>query len=525
MSPSPSPEKGGDSDLHKVLDHHGLRLGEDNFVEWNPDEKQHPRNWPLFKKTYNVFLVCFFEFWMTAISSSGTAASETGREEYHLSRTVGYLMFTSLYLFGQATGSVCCSPISETFGRRNVYMASIAVYCAFNAIIAAVPSSIAVCFGRFITGAASAIPATVAFGSFDDMFKSETRIWIVYIYTLFGNCGLVLGPIYSAYVSTYAGWRWVFYISTIVSGFGIFASYFLNESRTGYLLELKVKEIHQETSTSSLKVPHKEKITLRSFLQTSLFRPLLFLVSEPMVFSCAVLMAISFSLIYGLTEGITVVYSSPPFSFSESTTSSLPFLALLVGLVVDILPRFYEQRKFSRYRAQHRPLLPETKIDSLALAAPALAIGLWLFAWTVPPLVTNVHWIASMVGLAFVGFATNDLSYLLFGYLTDSYGQYAASACAALSLSRTLMAGIFPLFTETMYEGLGANKATTVFACVATVFCATPVVVIRYGERVRRMSPWARGSVEKGDEGEGEGGGEEGAGGEAEGKTEDSGEV
>ena len=71
MSPSPSPEKGGDSDLHKVLDHHGLRLGEDNFVEWNPDEKQHPRNWPLFKKTYNVFLVCFFEFWMTAISSSG----------------------------------------------------------------------------------------------------------------------------------------------------------------------------------------------------------------------------------------------------------------------------------------------------------------------------------------------------------------------------------------------------------------------------------------------------------------------
>ena len=91
-------------------------------------------------------------------------------------------------------------------------MASIAVYCAFNAIIAAVPSSIAVCFGRFITGAASAIPATVAFGSFDDMFKSETRIWIVYIYTLFGNCGLVLGPIYSAYVSTYAGW----YVSSLI---------------------------------------------------------------------------------------------------------------------------------------------------------------------------------------------------------------------------------------------------------------------------------------------------------------------
>ena len=59
------------TDVYKHLDDHGLRLAENDYVDWRPDDKQHPRNWCTGKKTYNVFLLCFFEFWMTAISSSG----------------------------------------------------------------------------------------------------------------------------------------------------------------------------------------------------------------------------------------------------------------------------------------------------------------------------------------------------------------------------------------------------------------------------------------------------------------------
>ena len=368
-------------------------------------------------------------------------------------------------------------------------MVSIAIYCAFCAVIAAVPSAIAVCFGRFITGAASAIPATVAFGSFEDMHESQTRIWIVYIYALAGNMGLVLGPVYSAYVSTMVGWRWVFYISTIVSGAGIIASCFLHESRTGYLLELKVKEVKKDLGKVSLRVPEKKHITFQRFVQESLFRPLQFLVTEPIVLCCAVLMTISFSLIYGLTEGLTVVYTE--FGFSKSTTSSLSFLPILIGLLLNVLPRIYDQKKFIRYRRDNMPLRPETKVASLVTACPALAIGLWLFAWTIPPRVPHVHWIVSMLGLVLVGYATNDLSYILFGYLTDSYGPYAASACSALSLSRTIMAAIFPLFTYAMYTELGGNVSTSIFAAIATVFCVIPIVFLRYGSKVRKISRFA----------------------------------
>ena len=53
---------------------------------------------------------------------------------------------------------------------------------------------------------AAAIPATVAFGNFEDMFDAEMRIWIVYGYTLAGMVGLAMGPIFSSYITEVAGW-------------------------------------------------------------------------------------------------------------------------------------------------------------------------------------------------------------------------------------------------------------------------------------------------------------------------------
>ncbi|KAG9571999.1 MFS general substrate transporter, partial [Aureobasidium melanogenum] len=229
--------------------------------------------------------------------------------------------------------------------------------------------------------------------------------------------------------------------------------------------------------------------SFKSFVRDSLFRPLKFLVTEPIVFFCSALCAIAFGLIYGLTEGLTVAYTNPPFSrtFSQ-TSSSLSFIAILIGILLDVLPRFYDDYLFKKFRKQKRRLLPETKITSFALACPALAIGLWIFAWTIPPRVTDVHWVVSMVGLAFVGFATADLSYVLFGYCTDTYGPMAASAVSSLSTCRTIAASVFPLFAYQMFSGLGANVAASILAAVATIFAFTPILFLKYGHTLRRKS-------------------------------------
>lgn len=352
-------------------------------------------------------------------------------EEYGISRTLAYFAFVTVYLLGQTIGGIVCAPISETFGRLTLYIVASFLFCGFSAVVAVIPSVIAVYIGRFFQGVAAAIPATVAFGNLEDMFEAQERIWVVYGYTVAGFIGLSLGPVYSAFITDVCGWRWVFYIATIVAGISAALSFGVKESKATQLLDDKAKAIQKETGRTDFHTATTQNnndnnnkaigrgFSIKVFVQ-ELVRPLKFLVTEPIVTFCAALCAIAFGLIYGLTEGLMVAYTIPPFdqTFTE-TSSSLAFVAILVGTLLDVLPRFYNDRLLRRLRGQHRRVLPESKIRSLTITCPLLAVGLWIFAWTVPPRVTTVPWPVSMVDLVLIGTAATDF-YVLFGYVTAS---------------------------------------------------------------------------------------------------------
>jgi len=132
----------------------------------------------------------------------------------------------------------------------------------------------------------------------------------------------------------------------------------------------------------------------------------------------------------------------------------------------------------------------------LVLAAPALAIGLIWFSWTIPPIVQNVHWLVPTAALALVGFAVNEMAYTLAAYLTDAYLLYAASAFCGLAFVRALVSGLMPLVAQQMYPALGANYAGTVVGGFAALFCLAPWVSLKYGKMLREKSPFAKHSLE-----------------------------
>jgi hypothetical protein len=131
-----------------------------------------------------------------------------------------------------------------------------------------------------------------------------------------------------------------------------------------------------------------------------------------------------------------------------------------------------------------------------AFAAPALALGLIWFAWTIPPLVQQLHWIVPTIALVFVGFAVNEMAYTLSGYLADSYLLYSASAFAGLAFVRAILSGLTPLVAHEMYGRLGANIAGSIVAGMAGLFCIVPWVFFRYSKRLRARSRFAGFSLE-----------------------------
>ncbi|KAF2087666.1 MFS multidrug transporter [Saccharata proteae CBS 121410] len=483
--------------LQDFLDEHGLKVGSDRYVRWQPSSVHHPRNWQWQRKCFDIGLIMFLEMFMSCTSTVGTAVSARAHLEYGIGETLGNFVFTSIYLLGEAIGGMLLPPISETFGRKSIYAFATLLHCAFDVVIAAVPSSAngalaSVIIGRLLSGIAGSTPATVAPGSLEDIYSPAHRVWGVFAWTTASNVGVLLGPIYSSYIVARLGWRWVFWIAAIVNGITFFFSLALRESRTTLLLQQKLVHLIEKTGDKTLRIQNPDEIlSFRNFFQDTLFRPTRLLFTEPIVMLCSALNAISFAMIYGLTEALTVVYEQ--FGF-DAKTSSLAFIPITIGLFICIPARILDDRRLCRLTKAQVDITPEAKIRSFAFAVPALAIGLWAFAWTIPPIV-HIHWIVSMLALVPVGFAINDLDTVLCGYLADSYCLYAASAFSALSLLRSVLAAAFPLFAGTMYRGLGSNAAASIFAAIATLFCVSPFVLLRYGKKLRERSEFAQYSM------------------------------
>lgn len=77
-------------------------------------------------------------------------------------------------------------------------------------------------------------------------------------------------------------------------------------------------------------------------------------------------------------------------------------------------------------------------------------------------------------------------------YLTDAYEIYAASAIAACSCSRSLLAVVLPFASAPMFARLGIAGACSLLGGLSVLMCAIPFVFIWKGERLREASGFCR---------------------------------
>ncbi|KAE8378046.1 major facilitator superfamily domain-containing protein [Aspergillus bertholletiae] len=443
------------------LSEHHLELTPDGrYIRWHRGNPNHPRNWTVARKCFDTGLICLLDF--------------------------------ILFLLGQVIGTIVLPPWSETFGRKRLYLISSTLSSACCVVVGVPHSLAAVIIGRGGTGMLAAIPYTVGGGSVEDMWSSQPRIWVMFLWTIASNLGLCVGPIMGTYISVLLNWRWLFYVYASIIGVMSVLFIFIRESRPSLLLTREVDKLNLSTGHSFQALNHDHHPDLRTFLKTALLRPALLFFKEPLVLTISVMVAFAFSLLYIFTEALQPIYETLGFS---QTQSSLAFLAIACGIWFSTLTRLLDNKIFDARRRKNLPFRPEDKLIGLAIGAPVLAVSLWWFSWTIPPKVSNTHWIVPSIPLAMMGYALNEFDTVLYCYLGDCYLSYSASATAAVAFLRALLSGVFPLFTKQMFEGLTANVAVSVLAALATAFCIVPPLFIFYGERIRDRSPFAKHSV------------------------------
>jgi MFS family permease len=199
---------------------------------------------------------------------------------------------------------------------------------------------------------------------------------MIFAWGVFANIGLVFGPIYSTYVTQNLGWRWVFWIAAIVTFCQAILTLFIRESRPSQILKGRLCRLNRATKRRTQK-PFRidnpdQSHSLHEFITIALTSPTRLFFREPIVFLVTLMIAIAFAQIYLFTEALPDIYEQAPLNF-DTEHASLSFLPILIGLLLDIFPRFYDDRLLNRIKASGQVIKPEHKIRAFAIGAPALA--------------------------------------------------------------------------------------------------------------------------------------------------------
>jgi len=97
-----------------------------DFADNDPDD---PKNWPLWYRGLTIASVSYATWTVVLYSTSYTASIPGIMKEFHVtSQPIATLGITT-YLVGLAVGSLILAPLSEQWGRRPVYLGSLAFFC------------------------------------------------------------------------------------------------------------------------------------------------------------------------------------------------------------------------------------------------------------------------------------------------------------------------------------------------------------------------------------------------------------
>ncbi len=122
----------------------------------------------------------------------------------------------SIYILGFAFGPLAIAPLSEIYGRRNLYIIG-NIFFVILTVCTALSKNMAMLLAfRFLMGLSGAVPITIGSGSIADIMPIEKRGRAMSTWSLGPLLGPCIGPLAGGYLIRAAGWRWVYWLVAIM---------------------------------------------------------------------------------------------------------------------------------------------------------------------------------------------------------------------------------------------------------------------------------------------------------------------
>ncbi|KAF6806648.1 transporter C1529.01-like protein 3 [Colletotrichum sojae] len=461
-----------------------------NVVDWDgPDDPQNPKNWPSSKKWFNIATISM----MTLVTPLGSSMFAPGipkiMMEFHETSSMTATFVVSVYVLGFAFGPLIVAPLSEVYGRAPLYIYGNVLFTLFTVGTALAQNMPMLMAFRFLMGLAGSVPITIGSGSIADIMPVEQRGRAMSAWALGPLLGPCIGPVAGGYLIQAAGWRWVYWLVTILAGIFIPLSFFMLKETFGpVILERKTNKLRKETGNTSLRSALETEANIADKFKHATIRPLKLLFATPIVTLMALYVAITYGILYLLITTFSFVFKDH-YGFDEGDVG-LTFLPAGIGMMIGVVMfGALTDLIVKRNKAQGNPHRPEIRLKPI-LALPCgivLPVGLFLYGWTTEK---GVHWIVPMLGVVIFSIGLMGVMTSVQNYLLDAYPRYAASVTAALAVLRSLAGALLPLGGLEMYNALGLGWGNSLLGFISLALVPIPLLFYLFGERIRgRFNP------------------------------------
>lgn len=509
--------------------------GHENIVTFAPGDPEDPRNWSSFRKWSIVIAITFVDLTVSWGASGFSPAEMKFAKDFGVSSEVATLGL-SMYVLGLALGPMTLAPLSEYFGRTPLYLVPYGIFLLFLVGTALVDNLGGFIVLRILSGLFSSVTIANFGGTIADMWPRHQVGPAMSLFLWAAVVGSPIGYFLLSFVAQYRTWRYVFWALLGICGgawliLAVVLVPFKNETRPSVLLRRRASRLAKRQGREDFDVPEEmRQKSVGQLFRVTLSRPFRFLFTEPVVMFAALYNGYLYGLSFLFNGAFNLVFGEMGYGFSIQGVG-LTFLGLVVGISIGPITHLWQEahyRKLVRRAAKERPKpaqipvnsrhsssdstiadntlqptrtdigtgkepypnIPESRLQLGQIAAVALPISLFWFAWTSVP-TYHIHYIVPILATGLFGWSFYTLILMTYLYIEDSYMNFSASALAGVGLIRNLAGAGFPLFGTPMYKNEGYNWASSILAFLAILMIPIPFVLQKYGVKLRTRSPYA----------------------------------
>jgi multidrug resistance protein len=459
-----------------------------HHLDFDEHDEKNPRAWPRQRKLLNVAIIACMSILSPLASSIFSPGIHQIADDLHTSKeqviatTTGFVLMLGL-------GPLLIAPLSETFGRRIVYIFCFSVFTLLQIPTALAPNIIFLIIVRTLCGFFGSVGIANGGGTINDMFPPSERASIYGWYLLGPMLGPVLGPLLGGVIVQRLGWRWPYWVLLLICSVNtLIGVVFLRESYAPILLAREKKEIERRSKSDHTQYSYEGQDT-KGFgekLLESLRRPLI-IFYQPVVIALSCYQALVFSTTYTIYTQMQEIFAQEPYGFSVEHVGLL-YLAIGLGSLTSVwflVPQI--DNVYNKLAARNRGVaLPEYRLPLTNIGSVLVPVSLFCFAWTVH---FRLHWLIPISALYFYGIGQVMVINTVQNYFIDSFSRYAASAIAAGSVLRSVFGALTPLFASKMFDKIGYGLGTSVFGVIAVLIAPSPVLLYFYGKTLRERFP------------------------------------